>query len=198
MAATTTDQKRNIRYQVADTAVSQTAKADYDGDQWSAAIGAGYNLSAGPWSYGPVVRLEYVSASVDGYSERMSNPDANGGAWASRLDDMDQESLTSTVGANLARAISTEWGVVLPQLHLGWVHEYKNDAVAVNGSFIQDPTNGVFSITSDKPDTDYFNARIGVSAQFAGGTSAFLYYNKVFGYRDLQLDNIGVGVRLTF
>jgi outer membrane autotransporter protein len=192
------DQKRNIRYQVGPVRVNQIAKADYDGDQWSAAISGGYSLSTGPWTYGPVVRLEYVSASVDGYNERISNPNANGGAWAASLGDVDQESLTSTIGADLSRAFSTQWGVVLPQLHLGWVHEYRSDAIAVNGSFIEDPTRSIFSIEGDKPDSDYFNARLGVSAQFAGGTSAFLYYNKVFGYRDLDVDTFGAGVRLTF
>jgi len=192
------DQRRNIRYQVGGVNVNQSAKADYDGHQWSAAVGTGYMLSNGAWSYGPVARAEYVSASIDGYSERMSNPNANGGGWAARLDDLDQESFTTAFGGEVSRAISTNWGVILPQLHLDWVHEYRDAPVSVNGSFIQDPTGGIFGITGDKPDSDYFNGRLGVSAQFAGGSTAFLYYNKVFGYRDLDVDTVGAGVRLTF
>jgi len=192
------DQNRNIRYQVADTLVAQTASADYDGHQWSAALGGGYSLSNGPWSYGPVARLEYVSADVDGYSERMSDPNANGGGWAARLDDVDQDSFTTSIGAEVSRAISTSWGVLLPQLHLSWIHEFKDDALSINGRFIQDPTRSVFNIQSDEPDSDYYNARLGVSAQFAGGASGFLYYNKVFGYRNLDVDTFGAGVRLEF
>ncbi len=192
------DQRRNIRYQVGGVNVNQTAKADYDGDQWSAAVGTGYMLSSGAWSYGPVARAEFVSASVDSYRERMSNPNANGGGWAARLDNLDQESFTTAIGGEVSRAISTSWGVILPQLHLDWVHEYRDAAVAVNGSFIQDPTDGVFGITGDKPDSDYFNARLGISAQFGGGSTAFLFYNKVFGYRNLDVDTVGAGVRLTF
>ena len=192
------DQRRNIRYQVGAVGVSQSAKASYGGEQWSAAVAAGYNLSAGPWTYGPVVNLGYVSASVDSYRERMSDPNANGGGWAANLGNMDQESLTSSLGADVSRALSTPWGVVLPQVHLGWVHEFRDDAISVNGMFVEDPTNGIFSITGDKPDSDYFNARLGVSAQLPGGTTAFLYYNKVFGYRDLDVDTFGAGVRLVF
>lgn len=192
------DQERNIRYRIGNEFVNQTASADYDGNQWSGAIGVGYDIPRGPWTFGPVARLQYVSADVDGYSERMSNPSGPGGGWPTRIDDLDQESFTSTIGGNLSRAIGTEWGVVLPQLHLSWVHEFRDDAVAVNGSFLQDPTGGVFSIRSDRPDSDYFNARLGVSMQLARGNSAFLYYNKVFGYRDLDVDTVGAGVRLEF
>jgi outer membrane autotransporter protein len=192
------DQRRNIRYQIGGVNVSQSATADYNGDQWSAAVNAGYMLSNGAWSYGPALRLEYVSAHVDGYAERISNPNANGGGWATRLDDLDQESLTSTLGFDVSRAFSASWGVITPQLYLGWTHEYRNSPISVNGSFIQDPTGSVFGITGDDPDPDYFNGRIGASAQFPGGGTAFLYYNKVFGYRDLDVDTVGAGVRLTF
>lgn len=192
------DQSRNIRYRVGGVGVSQTADASYGGEQWSAALGVGYDLSKGPWTYGPVARLEYVSADVDSYRESISSPNAPGASWAARVGDMNQTSLTSTLGGNLSRAVSTEWGVLLPQLHLAWVHEYEDDAVSVNGSFIADPVNSVFTITADRPDTDYFNGRLSVSAQLAGGTSAFLFYNKVFGYRDLDVDTVGAGVRLTF
>jgi outer membrane lipase/esterase len=192
------DQKRNIRYSIDDYVVDQTASADYNGSQWSGAVGVGYDIPKGPWTFGPVVRLQYVSADVDGYSEEMSDPDAPGGGWAASLDDMDQESFTTTIGGNVSRAVSTQWGVLLPQLHLSWVHEFKDDAISVNGTFIQDPTNSAFDIQSDNPDSDYFNARLGISAQFAHGNSAFLFYNKVFGYNDLDLDSFGAGVRLEF
>ena len=87
---------------------------------------------------------------------------------------------------------------MLPQLGLSWVHEFKDDGLTINGFFIEDPTRSVFTISGDKPDTDYFNARLGVSAQFAGGTAGFLYYNKIFGYRDLDVDSFGAGIRMVF
>jgi outer membrane lipase/esterase len=192
------DQDRNIRYSIGDYSVNQTASADYDSTQWSATLGGGYDIPRGSWTFTPVVQLQYLSADVDGYTERMSAPNAPGGGWATRLGDVDQESLTSMLGFNVSHALSTNWGVVSPQLHLGWVHEYEDDAIALNGSFVDDPTSGVFGVQSDRPDSDYFNMRLGVSAQLAQGNSLFLYYNKVVGYRNLDLDSLGAGVRLTF
>ncbi|MEA3640550.1 MAG: autotransporter outer membrane beta-barrel domain-containing protein [Lamprobacter sp.] len=192
------DQKRNINYAIANTPVRQVAKADYDGSQWSAALGGGYQLSSGPWSYGPTVRLEYISASVDGYTEKMSNPGLAGGGWAARLNDLDQESFTSSIGFDVARSVSMDWGVLSPQLNLSWVHEFKDDALSINGVFVEDPNRNRFGVASDRPDSDYFNGRLAVAAQLAGGTSAFVYYNKVFGYKDLDVDTFGAGVRMAF
>lgn len=192
------DQKRNVNYAIGNTPVRQVAKSDYDGSQWSASLGGGYQMSKDSWSYGPTARLEYISASVDGYRERMSNPNIAGGGWATRMNDLDQDSFTSTIGFDVSNAISTEWGVLSPQLHVSWVHEFEDDALTVNGVFVEDPNRNRFGITSDRPDTDYFNGRIALAAQLAGGTSAFLYYNKVFGYKDLNVNTIGAGVRLAF
>jgi len=196
------DQDRNINYQIdlgpVRTVVDQTASADYDGKRWSAAFGGGYSFFNGPWTYGPMARLQYVSADVDGYTEKMSNPNASGGAWATSLASVDQTSFTSAIGGNVSRAVSTSWGVLLPQLHLSWVHEFEDDGFSINGFFVQDPARSVFRISSDEPDSNYFNARLAVSAQFAGGKSGFLYYNKILGYRDLNVDSFGAGVRLTF
>lgn len=79
------DQDRNIRYTIGDILVDQTARAKYGGDQWSAAVGVGSSWSHGAWTIDPEVRFEYLSASVDSYQERISNPSADGGAWAASL-----------------------------------------------------------------------------------------------------------------
>lgn len=108
---------------------------------------------------------------------------------------IDQESMTSSIGGTVTRAFSTNWGILLPQASLSWVHEYSDDAVSVNGSFIQSPTGTVFSIVGDRPDTDYYNAGVAVMTELPGATSAFLFYNKIFGYKSLDVDTFGVGVR---
>lgn len=192
------DQERNIRYGIGAETVNQTASSDYDGDFWSGSIGAGYDISSGASTFGPVVRLDYMSASVDGYSEAMSDPNTSGGGWAVKMENFDQDSLTSYLGAKYAFAVSTKTGVLVPQLDLGWVHDFNDDGLGVSGSFVQDPDGGMFLIQGDKPDSDYYVAAFGLSAQFAGGVAAYLQYNKIFGYKDLDVDNISAGVRLSF
>ena len=192
------DQSRRILYDINSIRVNQTAFADFKGRQWSASLGGGYSLSRGPWSFGPTARLEYVKTDVDGYQERMSNPTADGGGWAVSIQDQDVTFFHSQLGAEVAYAISTSWGVLQPSAHLEWVHEFEDGGDNVVGHFVQDMSRTQFSLPTDSNDKDYYNLRIGVSAQFAKGRSAFLYYRKLFGYSDLDAYTIGGGLRLEF
>jgi outer membrane autotransporter protein len=115
------DQQRNIRYDIGSVSVNQQAKSDFDGSQWSASVGGGYSIDRGALSFGPTARLEYVKTNVDGYQEHMSNPDANGGGWATSIQDQDVSSFNSQVGGDVSYAVSTNWGVLLPNVHLDWV-----------------------------------------------------------------------------
>jgi outer membrane autotransporter protein len=135
---------------------------------------------------------------VDGYSEIMSSPTLDGGGWASSIGSQDVKSITLQLGGDVSYAFSQSWGVLLPQAHFEWVHEFEDDSPNVTGFFLQDPSRTSFSLNTDKPDSDYFNLRLGVSAQFAAGRSAHIYYRKLIGYDNLDLDAIGAGVRIEF
>ena len=192
------DQQRNIRYDIGSVSVDQTAASDFDGDQWSASFGGGYSFSRGALAFGPTARLEYVNAKVDAFEETMSNPIANGGGWATRIENQEMDSFNLQLGGDLSYAVSQSWGVLLPQIHMEWVHEFKDDAHNVDGHFLLDPSSTAFSLNTDSPDSDYFNVRLGVSAQFAQGRSAYIYYRKLIGYQDLDMDSFSAGVRLEF
>ena len=94
--------------------------------------------------------------------------------------------------------MSQSWGVLLPQAHFEWVHEFENDREVVNGFFIQDPSQTSFSLNTDRPDSNYFNLRLGVSAQFAKGRSGYFYYRKLLGYDNLDVDSFSAGLRFEF
>lgn len=192
------EQRRNIRYDIGSVRVDQSAKSDFDGSQWSASFGGGYSFSRGALSFGPTARLEYVETKVDGFQERMSNPTADGGGWATRIDDQDVSSFTSQIGAEVSYAVSTSWGLLIPNLQVQWVHEFEDGSENVVGHFVQDTSRTKFSLPTDSFDPDYFNLQLGLSAQFANGRSGFLYYRKLVGYSDLDAYTIGAGVRMEF
>lgn len=192
------DQRRNIRYSINQVSVDQTASSDFDGHQWSATLGGGYSMNQGGFNFGPTGRLEYVHAKVGGYAESMSDPTANGGGWATRINSQEVDSFNMQLGADVSYAMSQSWGVLLPQANLEWVHEFNDGGSSVTGYFLQDPTQNTFSLNTDKPDTDYFNMRLGVSAQFKQGTSAYFYYRKLLGYDNLNVDSFSAGLRLEF
>lgn len=193
------DQERAIRYALADgTTVDQRAISDFDGDQWSFSVDGGYELSNGPWTYGPLARLQYIKAEVDGYRERMSDPDASGSGWGLAIDEQDFESLTFSLGGQVSFASSQSWGVLQPTLRAEWVHEFEDDTDFVVGRFLGDPSGEQFRLPTDATDANYFNLGVGVSAVFARGSSAFLFYQATLGFDDLSYYSLGAGVRWEF
>jgi len=185
------DSTRNIRYQIASDigAVSRQATADYDGTQFGASIGAGYDFDRGPLSYGVYGRAGYVQVDVDGYREHGAS------GLDLRLDDFDATSVTTTLGTRISRVFNTNWAVLVPQARAEWEHEYDQDADRLVARFAADPTDTAFGIQSDSPDRDYFRLGLGLSAVFPRGLSAFINYDTVLDKQDWTDHFIDVGVR---
>lgn len=192
------DQRRNIRYTIGTVDVNQAALSDFDGNQWSAAFGGGYSMSRGALTFGPTARLEYVKTDVDGYQERMRDPTAPGGGWAARINSQEVESFNIQLGGEVSYAMSTSWGVLLPNVQLEWVHEFEDGAQNVVGHLVQDTSRTLFSLPTDVLDEDYFNLSLGLSAQFAQGRSGYIQFRKLLGYSDLDAYTIAAGFRMEF
>lgn len=194
------DQERNIRYTLPGHAdVNQTLFSDYDGDQFAATVNAGYEFRTGGFTLVPSGRLQYIDTDVDGFSENaVSNPAAAGAGWGVSIDNQSFQSFTLGLGGQVNYAISQSWGIFLPYASFEWIHEFEENNDFVTGSFIGDPTNESFSLPTDANDSNYFNLGVGFSAQFKRGAAAFLNYQQVLGYDDLDHYNISAGFRLEF
>jgi uncharacterized protein with beta-barrel porin domain len=193
------DQKRNIVYVLDDLAdVNQQLKADYDGDTTSLFIGSGYDFFRGPWSFGPRADLEYITSDVDGFTEEVSDPLADGGGWATRLDDTDQRWLTLNLGGKLSYTHSTDWGVMIPYARFDWMHEFKNDAQVINAYFVGDPDPWAIAIQNEDPDRDYLRLRFGTSAQFQNGVVGFVDLGTILAHSQWSSSTISAGLRMEF
>ncbi|MCG7873888.1 MAG: choice-of-anchor D domain-containing protein [Candidatus Thiodiazotropha lotti] len=193
------DQSRRISYQLDGLAnVNQKLSADYDGSMLSLFIGSGYDFGNGPWSFGPRADLEYIKSDVDGFTEEVSNPDADGGGWATRVDDTDQTWLTLKLGGRLAYTHSADWGILIPYTRLDWLHEFEDDAQVINAYLVGDPNAQAIRIESDDPDRDYLRLRLGTSAQFKNGVVGFLDYSTILAHDDWTAHTISIGLRSEF
>ena len=182
------DLKRRIRFGTTDV----TAKGSPDGTEFAASIGAGYDFNRGALSFGPFGRVNYIKADIDDYEE---NP---AGGLEQGYDDQDVDSLTTLLGGQVSYAISTRRGVFSPQLRLEWAHEFEDDSQNITARFLNDPTTGTFNVGTDDPDQDYFNLGAGVSAVFAAGRYAFIYYETSAGRDDITEHSIAGGLRFEF
>ena len=165
---------------------------DTQGTEYTLSVGGGYDFNRGGLSFGPFARVNYISADIDSYTENTST------GFEFDYYDQSVQSLRTHLGAQLSYAISTSRGILSPQLRAEWAHEFQDDSRFITARFLNDPTQTQFSLHTDNPDRNFFNLGVGLTATFAEGRSAFLYYEKTLKERDLNQESIAAGVRLTF
>jgi outer membrane autotransporter protein len=194
------DLQRRIRYDIVGatgtTHVDQVARASTSGDTLSAAFSFGRDFQRGALSFGPYLRGMYTRVDFDSYAEEL---DAGPGAGLGlAVDARELTSMTGVLGGKLTYAMSRDWGILMPHFQLEWEHEFEDDPQQLVARFLHDPTGTAIRVEGDEVDTDYYNIGIGLSALFANGRSAFLYYEHLAGSEGLSQDNLSLGVRIEF
>lgn len=186
------DSRRNIVV-AAPIGFNTAAKGSTDGDQWSASVGAGYNMSHGDITVTPYGRLDYLRLKVDGFTE--SEPAAGLGL---DIGDQTTKSLQTAIGARVSKAISTTSGVLTPYATLEWNHEYQNDRRTLVAKYTADPFNTFFAIPTEDPDRNFFTLGLGVVAVYPNGLSAFANVDAVLGLEKTDSYAFTIGLRSEF
>jgi len=189
------DMTRHVAYSVAGDNANQKMTSNPDSDLWTASLGGGYVFSNDAWSTTPTLRFDYVENGVNGYKEKSTDLQTTGGAMALAVDSATYKSFTSNLGIQLARAISTSSGVIIPQVSAEWVHEFEDGGESVKARYRNDINQTGFLIETTDLDSDYYALALGVSGQFQGGRSAFLSYRTILGYDGLTYSAIEAGIR---
>jgi outer membrane lipase/esterase len=184
------DQTRNIRYGL--LGAPRSAKSDFDGNQFNFMLGAGYDITTGGNIFDLYGRLRYVSADLDSYTERGAN------GLDLRIRSQSTDSLQSTLGASYQTSISIERAVLVPQAWLEWTHEFEDGDDRIIGTFVNDPNQIPFILATDSFDSDFYRLGLGLGAQFAKGTTAFVSYEATLDLRDYTEHSLSAGVRMSF
>ncbi len=171
---------------------NRTATANPNGEQYSTALGVGYNFHKDALNISPVARVNYFHGKIDSYSEQ--------GAFGLNLDVNKQnfESLQSSIGGQISYALSQSFGVITPQLSFTYNHEFMNDSRNITAKFSADPNNFTFNATTNSPDRDFFVLGTGVSSVLQGGVQLFFNYQTLLGYNRVTSHGFTGGVKLEF
>ena len=165
-------------------------RGDSHGQDYWASVGTGYDLAYGASSYGLYGRLTWARSEIDGYREK----DLNASGFALLVDDAERTSLTTTLGARASRAVSFDWGVLVPTVRAEYVHEFKGDPSGVASAFVAVP-GASFSPDRDDPDQDWFNLALGTQFILPGGLMPFFEAQARLGQRDVARYSLVLGVR---
>jgi outer membrane lipase/esterase len=188
---TTHDLDRRIRYNVAGTPVIRTASSDPNANEYAASVGGGYDFTFDELTVGPRLQVNYLHWDLDAFTE------SGAGGLNLKNRSQDTDSLTSVFGAEASYAYSAEFGVIVPQIRIGWVHEFQNDSRRINGFFAVENAAPMNVFTAN-PDRDYTALGFSLSGTFAHGWSAFFDYETLLDLSDVSLNRFTVGARLEF
>jgi outer membrane autotransporter protein len=164
------------------------AEGDAPGFEFQSSLSGGYDFSFDNFTIGPRVGIHYLRTELDDFTE-------SGNPLALHYEEQVEDSLTSTVGFQGSMAISTSFGVVVPQVNAAYVHEFLNDRRTVH-AFTTDGTNTPVNFVTDPPDRDYFNVGGGVVFVLPEGIAPFLSYSAEVANRFEEVHTFTAGVRL--
>jgi outer membrane autotransporter protein len=164
------------------------AQGDTLGFEFQSSLSGGYDFSFDNFTIGPRVGFHYLRTELDDFTE-------SGSPLALHYQEQAEDSLTSTVGFQGSMAISTSFGVVVPQVNAEYVHEFLNDRRTIH-AFTTDGTNTPVNFVTDPPDRDYFNVGAGVVFVLPEGISPFINFSAEVANRFEETQTVTAGVRL--
>jgi outer membrane lipase/esterase len=177
---------------VAGDGVTGLPSANFDANQYGAFVMAGYDFSFGPVTLTP--RAGYEWQRMDYESHRESG---NSGLEL-KYDSYDITSSLSTVGLRGSFAISTRFGVLVPQASFDWKHEFDMDQQNLDVSFVDDLRSKKFSYENEDPDRDYYEINAGIVFLMPNGFQAFGNYRTLAKHDRYDSDAFTLGLRYDF
>lgn len=173
------------------------ASAETDSSSVALTVGAGRNFRVTDWDLNSYIRAGFISASVDGYSERTSSTDAGFGSTL-RVASQSIKSTTVSLGTSAARTISTSRAVLVPQITVEIEFETELDKDSLSAYFLADPNQTSFGVEGEERDSEYLNFGLGGVAVFAQGRSAYAYYETRLAHDLVNQHWFKAGLRIEF
>jgi outer membrane autotransporter protein len=153
------------------------ASSNSNGDVFNLSLLTGYDHAIGRFTVGPRLGMNYSHTTIHGYREN--------GSTGIELQYQDQfiNSLQSTIGVQGSAAISTGFGVLVPQVNADYIHEFANSQRFIHVQFAEDfrPNATKFTFQNEVPVRNYFNLGTGVVAVLSNGWQPFVQFRAMVG-----------------
>lgn len=173
---------------VANNQILGSADGNTIGFEFQSSLSGGYDFSFQNVTVGPRLGIYYLRTELDDFTE-------TGNPLALRYEEQLKESLTTTVGLQGSIAISTNFGIVVPQANAEYVHEFLNDRRTID-AVSTDGSNTAVTFVTDPPDRNYFNIGGGVVFVLPDGILPFINYSAQVANRFEEIHTVTAGVRL--
>lgn len=118
--------------QVSFPGINETARADYNGHQYTAFGTAGYHyrLGDGRTVFTPFATIQHTRMKVAGYTE------SGGNSVDLQVASRDQNFTQSGLGVKLARDLVSSGDTIRPEIHATWLHSFDGQAASSTAAFV--------------------------------------------------------------
>jgi outer membrane lipase/esterase len=168
------------------------ATSHTNGNQLGLAVSAGYEFNRGPLALTPFARVEYIDAKVRGFEESGNSKEALS------ISEQRIKATTLTIGGQASYALSTKWGVLMPNARIELQHVADRNIRDVTAFIPGDPTILPGTIPILGQDRTFGTYALGLSAVFPRGVSGFFNYEQLFGKDNFSDRHYTLGVRIEF
>ena len=153
------------------------ASSNSIGDAFNLSFLTGSDHAIGRFSVGPRIGMNYSHTTIHDYRES--------GSTGIELQYEDQfiNSLQSTLGVQGSAAISTGFGVLVPQINADFIHEFANSQRFIHVQFAEDfrPNPTKFTFQNEVPVRNYFTLGTGLLAVLPNGWQPFAQFRVMVG-----------------
>jgi outer membrane autotransporter protein len=155
-------------------------------------LGGGYDWQNGAWRFGPQLVLQYMSASINGFTE-------TGSLAPLHIESHTEDALHSLLGMHLSYRAYVEgtWTFVTPEMYLAWRHDYLDNSIAVE-SRLADTTSSDFTVRGPEQGSDSVVLGLGLTVQWKSSISTYLNYTTQQGQTGYTTHEFNGGVRVNF
>ncbi len=164
-----------------------THDGDFDATDITLYLGGGYDFKLSEaWTLTPTASLRYTYYNRDAYTET--------GTGGIAYEEYDVNTLYSRLGVRLAYQLNTMNMLMIPELMIGWEHEYLGEGDSINGTF---SGVGAFNVNTGNPDEDSVFFGAGLTAIVDEQWTTFIRYEGNVS-ADGETHGISGGVRFEF
>ncbi len=168
------------------------AVAGYDASAWSLNGEIGGIWQAGKVNVQPSFGLAYTGTDIDGFTET-----GNAGAYALNVTGSDADSFASILALRASGVWTMGKTRVVPDIKVGWRHEFEDDRQSITSIFVGDATDTPFTIVSSEIQQDSALLSAGLTLGLTDNLEVFGDVNGLYN-ADSSSTNASGGVRLTW
>jgi outer membrane autotransporter protein len=177
-------------YHTERSALNGTAMGDTDGVEWNGLLGGGYDWRNGNWIFGPQAVMQYMSASIDGFTEK-------GSMAPLQIESETADALHTQLGVDLRYRghVYDTLTFVTPEVYLAWRHEYLDDTLSLDSRL--PGGGGSFTVYGPEMGQDSFVASLGLTIQWTPTVSTYFNYTAQLGQTGYDAHALNAGARIS-